>query len=163
MTITNESKFLAISGTYDCNYGNKSFTKTLILPVEWFKEKDLESFAKSIQIELSFGEIEGKHSDCYETGVGSIVDLDTAIEMAMETTKNGYDYDDWSDTDCVEEIDEIFSNNHWTFFEKFRTEFKKVLEEKTCNKVKFEVSLDKDKFEEFENFLNSINAKFKQI
>lgn len=32
MTITKDSKFLSISGTYDTYYGMKSYTKTLLFP-----------------------------------------------------------------------------------------------------------------------------------
>lgn len=161
--ITKDSKFLSISGTYDTYYGKKSFTKTLLFPVEWFQVEDLEAFAKSIEIELYFGEIDGKHSECSETGFGSIVDLETAIKLAQETIEDGYDYDEWLDTVNVEIFDKLFENNPRKFFDDFREEFKKVLEEKIANKVNFEVSVPTDKQEEFEKFLNTIKADFTKI
>lgn len=163
MAITTESQFLSISGTYDTRYGKKSFTKTLLFPVEWFQVEDLETFAKSIEIELSFGEIDGKHSECFETGHGSIVDLETAIKLAQETIEDGYDYDDWMDTEGQEVFDKLFATNKRDLFDKFRTEFSKALKEKTANKVKFEVSVPEGKQEEFERFLKVIEADFKKI
>lgn len=161
--ITKDSKFLSISSTYDTYYGRKSFTKTLLFPAEWFQVEDLEAFAKSIEIELYFGEIDGKHSECFETGYGSIVDLETALELAKETIEDGYDYDEWVDTNGVEIFDELFKNNPRKFFDDFREEFKKVLEEKIANKVNFEVSVPIDKQEEFEKFLKTIKADFNKI
>lgn len=141
MTITTESKFLSISGTYDTRYGRKSYTKTLLFPVEQFKAEDLEAFANSLEVELSFGEIDGKHSECFETGYGSIVDLETAIKLAKETIEDDYSYSDWVDTDGIEIFDKLFIENSWEIFNEFRKEFSKVLKEGIDNKVKFEVSV----------------------
>lgn len=163
MTITKDSKFLSISGTYDTRYGRKSYTKTLLFPVEWFKVEDLEDFAKSLEVELSFGEIDGKHSECFETGYGSIVDLETAIKLAKETIEDDYSYSDWVDTDGIEIFDKLFIGTSWEIFDEFRKEFSKVLKEGIDNKIKFEVSIPKDKQKEFEEFLNSIKAEFKKI
>lgn len=163
MSFTKNSKFLAISGTYDTRYGRKSYTKTLLFPVEWFQVEDLEAFAKSIEIELSFGEIEGKHSDCYETCFGSIVDLDTALKLAQETVEDGYDYDEWYETKSLEVFDELFNNHDWELFKNFRDEFSQALKEKTMNNLTFEVTIPINKQEEFEQFLNTINADFKKI
>lgn len=156
--ITKDSKFLAISGTYETYYGGKSYNKTLLFPVEWFQVEDLEAFAKSIEIELSFGEIEGKHSDCHETGFGSIVDLSTALKLARETVEDGYDYDEWTETEQLEVFDELFNNHEWKFFDDFREEFKKVLKEQMIRNVRFEVFVPVDKQEEFEQFLKTIGA-----
>lgn len=163
MTITKDSKFLSISGTYDTYYGMKSYTKTLLFPAEWFQVENLEDFAESLEIELYFGEIDGKYSECFETGFGSFVDLETALKMAQETVEDGYEYDDWSETRGIEEFDELFENNFRKFFDDFREEFKRILKEKTSNQVKFEVVISIDKQEKFEQFLKIIEADFKKI
>lgn len=158
MTISKESKFLAISATYILRYGKGEYTKTLLFPIDWFEVENIYSFADLQEFELNFGKIEDSHSSCYAMGEGFIVTLEEAIQLAKANRKNGYEFDEWHDLEGEDLYEKLFSSHPKEFFDNFRNEFNKLIEEETKVKAEIKVSVPVEKLQEFKEFLKSIEA-----